>query len=446
MKKKFRIINRKQRRNCFILLLFIIFSAINVEKIFSQDILDLEEAIAIGLKNNYNIQINKNEANVLRENNTYGNAGMLPNINLNAGADFAFSNNHFEYLNDSTGDQSSATTKSFNLGIALNWTIFDGFKMFTTKQKLAEIEKVGEINYKIQLQQSIAEIVDAYYEIVKQKQLLNTYREIKELSKERMTIGETRFRAGLSAKTELLQAQIDFNTQSQSEIQQLYVISQAKRKLNQIINQEVSNNFEVIDSISFISIDSTIAANKIYESNPKIQVLKKQIEISKLNVSVYESNHLPYVNLNAGYGLNISENSVGFTNLSRSIGPSIGLSLSFPLYEGGNISRQASISKINLYTAELQLEAAKKEVKMQFLDLFALIRTNQKMLEIENSTKISAKENLFLAMERLKLGQTTAIEVRDAQLSYENSLTRLSTINYNLKLAETHLKLLMGEL
>jgi outer membrane protein TolC len=68
------------------------------------------------------------------------------------------------------------------------------------------------------------------------------------------------------------------------------------------------------------------------------------------------------------------------------------------------------------------------------------------MLEIENSTKISAKENLFLAMERLKLGQTTAIEVRDAQLSYENSLTRLSTINYNLKLAETHLKLLMGEL
>jgi len=111
-----------------------------------------------------------------------------------------------------------------------------------------------------------------------------------------------------------------------------------------------------------------------------------------------------------------------------------------------NISFKISISKINILSAELQLESAKKDIRYQFLNLLDLIRTNLKMLEIENSTKNSAKENLFLAMERLKLAQTTAIEVRDAQLSYENSLTRLCSINNNLKLAETHLKLLMGEL
>ncbi len=441
-KIKYNIQNGK-KLICLLFILFILFDGI---KSFSKEILTLEDAVNIGLKNNFAIQLSKNELQISQENNTYGNSDMLPSINLNAGTDFSFKNNYYEYSNDSTSSSAKVSVKNYNLGLALNWTLFDGFKMFTTKQKLEEIEKAGEINYKIQLQQSIAEIIDAYYDIVKQKQLLNNYSEIKELSKERMVIGETRFNAGLSAKTEFLQAQIDFNTQSQNEIQQLYVIAQAKRKLNQIINREISTEFDVIDSVSFSNIDSTLAEKKIFDSNPTIQILKKQIEISKLITSEYESFNLPSVNLNAGYGLNLSDNSTLFTRLSRSIGPNVGINLSFPIYEGGNISRQISISKINLYSAELQLESAKKDIRYQFLNLLDLIRTNLKMLEIENLTKNSAKENLFLAMERLKLAQTTSIEVRDAQLSYENSLTRLCSIKNNLKLAETHLKLLMGEL
>jgi len=442
----FRIKYNLQNRKKLICLLFIIFILFDGIKSFALEILTLEEAVNIGLKNNYAIQLSKNELQISQENNTYGNSDMLPSINLNAGTDFSFKNNYYEYSNDSTSNTASASLKNYNLGLALNWTLFDGFKMFTTKQKLEEIEKAGEINYKIQVQQSIAEIIDAYYDIVKQKQLLNNFREIKELSKERMVIGETRFNAGLSAKNEFLQAQIDFNTQSQNEIQQLYVIAQAKRKLNQIINREISTEFDVIDSVSYSNIDSVFAEKKIFDSNPTIQVLKKQIEISKLITSEYESLNLPSVNLNAGYGLNLSDNSTGFTRLNRSIGPNVGVNLSFPIFEGGNTSRQISISKINILSAELQLESAKKDIRYQFLNLLDLIRTNLKMLEIENSTKNSAKENLFLAMERLKLAQTTAIEVRDAQLSYENSLTRLCSINNNLKLAETHLKLLMGEL
>ncbi|HPO63565.1 MAG TPA: TolC family protein, partial [Candidatus Kapabacteria bacterium] len=165
-------------------MLFIIFILFDGIKSFALEILTLEDAVNIGLKNNYAIQLSKNELQISKENNTYGNSDMLPSINLNAGTDLSFKNNYFEYSNDSTSNSSTASVKNYNLGLALNWTLFDGFKMFTTKQKLEEIEKAGEINYKIQLQQSIADIIDAYYDIVKQKQLLNNFREIKELSKE----------------------------------------------------------------------------------------------------------------------------------------------------------------------------------------------------------------------------------------------------------------------
>jgi outer membrane protein len=414
--------------------------------LFSQDLLKLEDAISIALKNNYDIQLSKNELLISKENNTAGNAGMLPNVNLNAGFNYSLNNSHLEYSSGTIADKSSATTRNYNAGIALNWTVFDGFKMFTTKNKLEEIEKSGEINYRAQLQQSVAEIIAAYYEIVKQKQVLNTIKVIKALSNERMIIGETRFNAGLSAKTELLQAQIDFNTQSQNEILQVNVIAESKRKLNRIINRGISESYEVIDSITYSMIDSSTAEANIINSNPSTQLLKKQLEISKLNTKEYESLNLPYLYLNAGYELNLAEYSIGLTSMNRNYGPNFGINLIYPLFEGGNISRQIQVAELVSTSIEFQLEASKTNVRTQFLNSLHDYRTNLKMLEIESITKNLAKENLYLAMERLKLAQTTSIEVRDAQVSYENSLTRLSNIYYNLKLAETQIKLLMGEL
>jgi outer membrane protein TolC len=443
MTKFSKLINIYLLNSSTILLLFFIFF---VRNIYSQELLNLEDAISIGIKNNYDIQLSKNDAQINKENNTAGNAGMIPNINLNAGVNLVLFDSHLEYSNGVDSNKTSASTKTYNAGIALNWTIFDGFKMFTTKSKLNEIEKAGEMKYRVQIQRSVSEIINAYYIIVEQKQVFNTIREIKALSKERMTIGETRFNSGFAAKTELLQAQIDFNTQSQNEIQQENVIAEAKRKLNQIINREISENFEVIDSISYTLIDSSTIEAKILDANPSVQLLKKQLDISKLSTQEYESLNLPYISLSAGYGLNMADNSTGLVSINRSNGANAGFNLTYPLYQAGNISRQIDISKLNSYSIELQLENTKKQVRTQFLTALHVFRTNLKLLDIENSTKILARENLYLAIERLKLAQTTAIEVRDAQVSYENSLTRLSTIYFNLKLAETELKLLMGEL
>lgn len=435
-------INKITAKYLFILIYF--FFAFSISK--SEEVLKLEEAISIGLKNNYDIQLSKNDALISKENNTSGNAGMLPNVNLNAGLNYALNNSHLEYSTGIISDKPSASVRSYSAALTINWTIFDGFRMFTTKSKLEEIEKAGEIKYRAQLQLAISQIANAYFDIVKQKQILNGIIEIKALSGERLKISETRFNAGLSAKTEYLQAQIDFNTQSQNEYLQQNVIAESKRKLNQILAREIALPYEVIDAFDFSSIDSASAESKILNSNPALLLLSKQAEISKLAAREIESLNFPFLNFYAGYGLNLADNSTGLVLFNRSYGPNAGLTLSYPMFQGGNISRQIQVAEITSSSAEIQLKAAKNQISTQFLNALNILRTNQKMLEIENLTKNLAKENLLLAIERLKLSQTTAIEVRDAQVSYENSLTRLSNISYNLKLAETQIKLLMGQL
>ena len=430
------------RNIIFKFLLLLLFTSIS----HSQSMLKIEDAIAIGLKNNFDIQISRNEADIDKVNNTPGNAGMYPNLSLNMGGIYNLDNSHQEYINGSVINNSSTLARNYNAGLALNWTLFDGFKMFTTRQKLQEIQNLGELKYRYQIQQSVAQIVSAYYDIVRQKQQLKNIIEVKELSRERMKIGETRFNAGMSAKTELLQAQVDFNTQSQSEILQINVIAEAKRNLYKLINLNIADNYEVTDSIPLSMIDSSSASKKVIDNNPNIKLLQKQLDIARLSIQETESLNLPYLNLTAGYGLNIAQNSLNSMSYDREYGPQVGLSFSLPIYQGGNISRKIEVAELSAKSIQLDIEALKIESLTQFQNALNRYGTQLQLLAIEEETKKLSKENLYLAMERLKLAQTTSIEVRDAQLSYENSITRLSNIYFNLKVAETEIKLLAGEL
>lgn len=413
---------------------------------FSQEILKIEDVISIGLKNNFDIQIAANESNINKVNNTAGNAGQYPNIGLGLGTSYSLNSTHQEYSSGSIIDKNSASLQIYSASLNLNWTIFNGFRMFTTKQKLEEIERLGEIKFHQQIQSSIAQFIIAFYDVVKQKQQLNTVLEVKSLSAERMKLGEIRFNSGVSSKTELLQSQIDYNTQCQNEINQLNAISESKRKLNQLINRDILIDFDTDNKIPYTDIDSIEAIKKIIVNNPSIQNLNKQLEISELTIKETESLNYPQIDLSAGYLYNLNQNKASLVNYNRTIGPQIGLNLSYPIYQAGNISRQTQSAKLSYKSLEYQLESLKTQAYLQFQNSYNQYITQKRLLKIEEQTSEIAKENVMISIERLKLSQTTPIEVRDAQLSYENSRTRLTNIYYNLKIAETQIKLLMGDL
>ena len=69
-----------------------------------------------------------------------------------------------------------------------------------------------------------------------------------------------------------------------------------------------------------------------------------------------------------------------------------------------------------------------------------------KLLEIERENNELTKENLKISLERLRLGQTTSLEVHQAQESYIQSCTRLVNFEYALKIAEIKIKLLLATL
>ena len=406
-----------------------------------------DDALNIALKNNYDILLAMNDEDVAKRNNTAGNAGMLPNLSLNASETYSLNNVDQKLSTGIETNSPDATTKNFNAGVELNWTLFDGGKMFVTKNKLNEIQALGEIQYKDKVLQTIYDVIVAYYDVVRQKQQLASIDEVISSNQERVNILTTSFKAGLSPKTNLLQAQIDLNVYKEAAINQQAAILASKRILNRLLSREVNTLFEVADSIPLnYTPDKNELSQKLYSSNTGVLSLQKQVDLASLSLKEFKTLLLPKIYFNAGYDFLQTDNTTGTILMNKAYGPQLGGTISIPLYQSGNALRQIETAKIQLQSTEYSLERIKLQVNTELQNALTEYESQQQMLEIEKVNSAMAKENLDISMQRLRLGQTTSLELHQAQESYVGSYTRLINFEFNLKVAETKLKQLLSSL
>lgn len=425
----------------FVILLFACIAAT------AQGILTADSAAAIALKNNYDIRIARTAVDISKRNNTAGNAGMLPEAGI-TGTE-AYSQGHVnQHLFDGTNTNvSNANSNSLSAGIALNWTLFDGGKMFITKRKLNEIETLGQTQFQDQVMQTLFLVYSSYYDVVRQKEQLKAIQKVIQFNQERVTILQASFNAGLAPKTDLLQARIDLNVYQENAITQEVVILTAHRLLNQLLSRETEYPYEVGDTITVdYKPDRQDLVKKLFSLNPSVLSSQLQVEVARLGVNEFKSLWLPRVDFNAGYDLLHSNNTTGTIKMYESYGPQVGATLSIPLYQAGNVRRQVDVARLQLDAAKYSFESTKLEVNTQLQLALTAFDNQLQLLRIETDNFALAKENLEISLQRLRLGQTTALEVRQAQESYQESLTRLTNFGYAAKAAEIRLKQLMGAL
>jgi len=415
--------------------------------IVAQNILSVEDAVGIALKNNYDVSIARNNADIAKINNTLGNAGMLPVLSVNGTDNYSVNN---VYLNMSTGTEitsSAGTTNAFSAGAVLNWTLFDGTKMFITKNKLREVERLGEIQFKDLVMQTVYNVTVAFYQVVLQKQQLLAIRDVMAYSLERVKLLQKAYETGMGNKNDLLQAKIDLNVNREAEINQMNSIRNVKRSLNQILSRDPDTDFDVADTIPLnYEPNAADLMSKLYTNNTRVLTSQKQVDIAKLSLGEFKTYRLPKLNFVAAYNYQLNNNSASNVLTNRSYGPLVGGSLSIPIYQAGNALRQIKTAKIQLESSQYNLDNIKLNVNTQLKSALTEFDDQKSLLAIERDNLSLAKENLKISLERLRLGQTTSLEVRQAQESYANSLARLCSFEFNMKVSETHLKLLVAGL
>lgn len=427
-----------------IILFFVLICSISLH---AQNILSLENAVEIALKNNYDIKIAKNELTIDEINNSPGNAGMLPNINL-----FVNDNNSILKTSQTQADGtqrtlSGAKNMSLNYGIGLDWTIFDGFKMFAKKEQLAMLQKQGETEMKRTIYSKISNVYALYYQIVLQDLQIAALDTAMQISIQRLNTAQNRYSIGKASKLEVLNAQVDLNADSSLLLQQKQNLKNAKIQLNEILAQDMLTEFKVSPNFS---IDEAIEMNKIMDAalkqNPDLQYQILTMNIAEQTLKQVKANRYPVVTVTTGYNFTNSEASLGFITQSNGRGVNYGFTAAMPIYSGSSQIRNEKIAKIQINNSLNQIEKQKQSLRAQIYSAYENYRTNLSLIKLEAENVKIAAQNIDITLAKFTIGTITNLEFRTAQQHYVETQLRYSQAQFQTKIYEIKLKELAGSL
>ncbi|HKR05392.1 MAG TPA: TolC family protein [Bacteroidia bacterium] len=427
--------------------LFIIILICVVQTLFAQEKLTLQQAIETGLKNNYSIIIAKNESEMAKNNATLGNAGMLPQINLGLTQNNSVTDTKQKYSTGSEVNRTGATSNSLNAYAALDWTIFDGFKMFAAYNKLKELNTLGDLQARQIIENTVSEIISAYFDIVKQQALLTVIDTAQKISAVKLNIAKTKFNIGSSSKVEYLQAQVDMNAGISSYKKQQITIDASKVNLNKLLARDVSLEYEVADSIE-INYNPTYEdlKAKAGKDNTSLQIAQRNITISGLTIKELRAERFPVIGLNGSYDYSKSTSQANFVLENRTTGFNYGFTATYNLFNGFTLNKRIKNAKLDLENSNINFNSAQTEVNAELIIAFKNFENNLELLQMEESNGNLAKENVDLSLERFKVGAIDQLQLKEAQQSYVEAQNRLVNARFDTKIAETGLKKLAGEL
>jgi outer membrane protein len=431
------------KNSIYILLLFISVPFFT----FAQSLLTLENAIAITLENNFDIRIAKNDLQIDQENVSIGNAGMLPRVNGTITNNNTVLNIDQTFANGNEVEIDGAKNLNLNFGVGLEWTIFDGFRMFARHNQLKELQKLGETELKFNVLTRVSEVYDTYYILVNQQHLIRSLDSIITVSEFRLKTAQTRFTIGKASKLEVLNAEVDYNADVSAKIRlnEQYAIS--KIALNQLLVRPSETNFTVSDVIMIdASLKLTDLLTLAQEQNPELQMQYINKKIQEYELKQVKAARLPSVSLSTGYNLIRSETPFGFVTQSTGRNFNYGFTASMNIFDGFNQNRNERTSKIQLENTQLLIDRQKQTVTAQISSIYQSYLSNLALLEMEQKNEKIARQNLEITLDKFKIGTISPVEFRTAQVNYANAIIRLTNAELLAKQTEISLKEIAGSL
>lgn len=431
-------------RNLYSILLILFFC---ISKTNAQGVLTIEEAMRIALENNFEIKIAKNNSKISETNVTIGNAGMLPSLTASVTDNNSIQNSSQTRQDGTTTALDNAKNNNINYGVSLGWTVFDGMKMFARLDQLKELQKLGDSELKRTILIKIGQVNSAYFDLVQQQQQLSALDTTIVISTKRLELAQNRFSIGKASKLEVLNAQVDLNTDQVTLLRQKESYANAKILLNQYLARDPKIDFSVTD---LVTVDNTLVLADLMDlaqkQNPALEAQIINKRIAELQLKQVKADRYPVVNLTSGYNFVETQSSLGFTSQTSSRGLNYGFNATLNIFDGFNQHRNEKVAKLEIENSQIAIEQQNLILNTQLSTAFQTYLTNLELINLEEDNEAIARQNMQITLDKFKIGTITTLDFRTAQLNYVNAKVRYSNAQYQAKLSEIALKELAGNI
>ncbi|MEO1515680.1 MAG: TolC family protein [Bacteroidota bacterium] len=425
----------------------------------AQKKLSLSDAIRIGMRNNFQIQIAERQLDIARNDNTFKNTSRYPNIDFNLSA--RNSADRITPVVSFLQESYNSTSNSPVASLDLSYTLMDGHRARIDKSRFEELVAQGQANLAITVESSIYDIIRNYYQALLEQEQLNVIQEVLALSRERVKTQKIRREYGQGGDFDVLQSQDALLNDSTNYILQKNTYENAMRALKLAMGEkDINKLYELTDQLEYEAkvYQFTDLKRKMQANNKNLLQLQTARNLARIDRELNQSLRRPTLELNSGLvqRLDLSYSDAinpfdqegdiyGFAS-GRSSSFYLNLSFNYNLFDAGTVKRQVENARIQETIAELNISDQQRQLATQLKNTLETYNNRRKMVKITEALIGNARQNLQFAEERYLAGQINDFDYRTIQLSFINaSQARLSAI-YNVLITETDLVRLIGGL
>ena len=380
--------------------------------------LSLTDAIRIALENNYEIQMIKQDQLIAEITNDWGTAGRYPYINLTAGDDNAYNLNKTE----------NYASNRFYAGLALNWTLFDGFAVRINKTRFEELEELSKHNTAIMIEGTIQSVILAYYNILLQEAKLKNYDEVMQLSEARFRQAESRKEYGAAVTYDVLQAQNAYLSDRAGYLLQEVAFKNAKRDLSYLLAEKEPQDYQLTEKFEAFAADYDLVEleAQMMENNKSLQNQYINQRLLENAIVSAKSAYYPTIDFRGGATGTASRNNYESRDVSWSNNANFygNFTLSYNLFSGGNRKRAVQIANIEQEIGLVQIEEMQHDLSNRLANLFEFYLVQKELLSVAAENLEAARLNLQISREKFEAGAINSFNFRDVQVLYLNSAQR----------------------
>ncbi|MEJ6600334.1 MAG: TolC family protein [Crocinitomicaceae bacterium] len=405
------------------LLVFIGLSSIG----FAQRDLSASEAVFISLEKNYQVIISGKQHSINELNNRWSEAGAFPTVDLtliNGNTIQDNTNNPFTFI------PGIVLTQSINPSLTANWNIFTGFAVRISKERLEILENQSANNAMAVIENTIQDVLKAYYTAQLQHDRKDLFKSIMELSKDKMHYYELKEKYSNANTLELMQFKNQYFTDSTNLLMQEISYDNSIRNLLLLMNDSTitAEGLNLTDKmdIKVMDVDFSEAETEMYSNNQNLTNQYISLELQKTNTAFQRSFLYPTLSFQAGvqpgwsWIREIQNNA--FEAETSNLSYYGNINLRYSIFNNWKNKRAVEVSKIQEEISTLNIENMKMTLSSTLQNLIALCKARVQLVSISQENLVYSKKALELAQERFAIGGINSIDLASFLNNYQNTL------------------------
>ena len=416
---------------------------------FSQELISLEKALSMALKENIDVKIKTNELDQIRNYEKVGALGALPRIILNGSVSSSNGNSSLEFATENFPaiENARSESKSINGNVGISYNIFNGLGSIYTYQKLKKQRNLKSVELLIQIEQVLLKTAKEYFDIAYLQENYKIVKELLVVSKERYNRIKVLNEFGNASNLDLLSAEIDLNNDSINLMNVEFELLDAKNQLNITLNRDLVYNFIVEDKVEINRNLSYSDLNRETQNNNNNILLGQYVlDASKNDRKINTLSILPSIDISAQYGYSKIESNTSIVLDQSTLGLTNFINFSWDIFDALAKNKITKNSKIQIESNKLELSAIKKEIQQQFNASYKLYQNNINLIDLRKKNLLTSENFFAISKEQFYQGQLSSNDFRQAQIDLSISKNILNQTLYNAKIAELNLYRLSGKI